>query len=132
MACSVGDILLAGTDDEMGAAEAALRTFRERAIDELTRTSPMAFRGILLGRSPTDTWDLLISRRRYDTAIREIDAAQYISQWGIADAPRIRTAIRKSLGSLICLRKIRPSIGFDIPKLATDSVAAYVDCTKAM
>ena len=59
--------------------------------------------------------------------MQKVDVDQFVQHGGILIAQKLRTALRPIPGALIWLHRTRLDIGFDIAKIATDSVQACGD-----
>ena len=128
----VGDILFTGTDEELLINEKVLRTYRAGDMEKLAYQSPIISDGILLGRPDLHSWNILLSQSHYDKELQKSDAAQFAQQGKIPNAQKLRTALRQVLGALIWLHQSRTDIGYDITKIATDSVAAFAEVGTAL
>ena len=101
LVCHVGDILFTGTDEGQKDTEEALRTFRAGGTEKLSYQKPIISTGILLERPNEQTWEINMSQDHYAMELRRIDPAQFVTNAGVRDPKKLRTALRQALGALI-------------------------------
>ena len=125
LVCHVGDILFKGKDSELPNVENALRTFRAGDAEHLAPENPIVFTCLCIEKCLGGA--ITLSQTQYAQDLKKINMGEHRFQGKIVCAKALRTTPFQGLGALIWLHQTRPDIGYDIPKLSTDDVAACAD-----